>query len=56
MSHSLTHIHTHTPYTKTNIVIKWVIYLLHIEMVSHSNLGPDTGYITEVCCSIPQSC
>jgi len=48
--------HTHTPYTTTNIVNKWLIYLLHIQVVSYPNLGQKTCCITEVCCSIPQSC
>jgi len=56
VSHTHTHTHTHTAYTTTIIVIKWVIYLLHIQVVSHSNLCQKTGYIAEVCCSIPQSC
>jgi hypothetical protein len=36
-----------------NIVVKWLILLLHIQKVLGSNLSPETGY-AEILCHFPQ--
>jgi hypothetical protein len=35
---NVSHIHI------SNVVVKWLILLLHILEVSGSNIGPETGY------------
>jgi hypothetical protein len=37
------------------VLVEWLALLLRIMEVQRSNLGPDTGYLTEDFCGFPQS-